>query len=149
MCDRLRRGKETGTLVEENRKNPHYRFWYSDALTTARRPETAVEAAQKAVDLNPDGLYRGRLAAALEAVGRLDEAEEIYNDMLRDHPDRPKYWFWYAKFLVEHHPERVEDLREALSNAEKPDADWGTPPDELLDLRKRTGLLAPRPASRF
>jgi hypothetical protein len=78
----------------------------------------------------------------LTRAGRLDEAEQTYREMLRDHGDRPRYWFWYAEFLIEHYPERVAEWREALSKAEQPHETWSAPADELRALREKAAALS-------
>jgi pentatricopeptide repeat protein len=106
-------------------------------LRTLGKHEEAVAAAQQAVTLHPDLSFQPRLADTLARAGRLDESERTYKEMLRDHPDRAKYWFWYTEFLVEHRPQRIEDAREAFSKAQTPNTDWSVLPKELEDLRAK------------
>jgi pentatricopeptide repeat protein len=97
------------------------RHWWSLAsiLRALERYPQAVEAAEKAVSLDPDASFQPRLANCLAKAGRLDEAQDVYDEMLRLHPDRPSYWYWYAEFLCEHHPTRITEARRALENAER------------------------------
>jgi pentatricopeptide repeat protein len=130
-------------LLEGSPENGHYWFALAGILRTRGKHNEAVQAARQAVRLCPDFSYRPRLADTLAKAGQLEEAERTYKEMLRDHPERSKYWFWYAKFLNEYHPKRTEECREALSKAEAPSAQWSVSPDDLRELRARVGLEPP------
>jgi tetratricopeptide (TPR) repeat protein len=122
-------------MVENSPTNGHYWFEMAGILRTLGKHEAAVEAAQRAVNLSPDASYQPRLANTLAKAGRLDESEQTYKKMLRDHPDRPNYWFWYAKFLQDYHPQRIEDARAAFAKAQSPSPNWSVPAGELESLR--------------
>ena len=115
-------------------------------LRTLGQHEQAVQAASKAVDLYPDSSYRPRLADCLAKAGRLQQAQQTYNEMLTDHPQRPKYWFWYARFLNEYYPQKHEEARQALEKAESAsDMVWYVPPEDLTDLRDKINIKANAP----
>ena len=124
-------------LLQESPTNGHYWFELAGILRTLGKHEEAVVAAQRAVRLCPDFSYQPRLANTLAKAGRLDESERTYKEMLRDHPDRPKYWFWYAEFLCDYHPQRTEDAKAVFAKAQTPSTDWSVPIKELEDLRAR------------
>ncbi len=131
--------KEAETLgrqmVHNSTTNGHYWFEMAGILRTLGKHEEAVAAAQRAVDLSPDASYQPRLADTLAKAGRLDESEQTYKQMLRDHPDRPKCWLWYAEFLHDYHPQRIEDARAAFAKAQSPSPNWSVPAGELESLR--------------
>jgi len=114
-------------------------------LRTLEKHQEAVEAAQRAVALCPSFSYRPRLADTLAKAGRFDESERTYEEMLRDHPDRAYYWFYYATFLLEHRTGRVEEAREAFDQAQIPDTEWSVPASELDALRTRLDPAEPTP----
>jgi len=130
-------------LLRESPTNGHYWFEMAGILRTLGKHEEAVEAAQHAVRLCPDSSYRPRLADVLAKAGRLEESEQIYKEMLGDHPDRAKYWFWYAQFLCDYQPERIGDAQEAYAKAKTPDTDWSVPANELTELRARLDPAKP------
>ena len=121
-------------LLEKSPENAQYRFELAGILRTLGRHEEAAQAAQQSVDLAPDKSYRGRLADTLAKAGHIDQAQKTYDEMLANHPERAKYWFWYARFLNNYHPERIEEARQALSKAREPGKRWGVKPDELKEL---------------
>jgi len=124
-------------LLAESPENGQYWFELAGILRTQGRYEEAVEAAQQAVRFSPDHPYRPRLANVLGKARRLKEAELVYDEMLGDHPDRPKYWFWYAEFLNEYYPEKTEEARKALTKAQTSGTDWSVAPEELQELREK------------
>lgn len=90
--------------------------------------------------MSPDASYQPRLANTLAKAGRLEEAQKTYDAMLGDHPDRGKYWFWYAEFLLENFEDRVEEARQALEKAQNAsDRRWRVPDKDLRELRKEIG----------
>ena len=129
--------------LEESPKNAQYWFELAGILRTLGKYQEALQAAQNAVDLAPERSYRPRLANILAKTGDLEKAEQTYKEMLHDYPERAKYWFWYAEFLSEYHPDRTSDAREALSEAQLPGKSWPAPADELNQLRKKLYLEPP------
>jgi len=120
--------------------NEGYPWWtLADLLRTQGRFHEAVEAAQRAVDLDPNRTrsFEPRLANCLAKADRLEQAEETYQEMLADHPDRALYWFWYAEYLVDHRPERVVEARQALDRACDPNSPMPADPNDLARLRRR------------
>lgn len=124
-------------LLEKEPENAQYWFELAGVLRTLDRLDEALEAAQNAVDLAPEQSYRPRLANILAKAGQLDTAEQTYNEMLDEHPERAKYWFWYAEYLNEYRPDRINDAQAALSKAESPDKSWAVPAEELRELRDK------------
>jgi len=86
-------------------------------LTHVGRHEQALNAAQKAVDLNPKGLYRGRLGDALARANRFDEAEECYKKMTSDCGCQA-CWVRYADFLLDHRKDKSDEARKSVEIAE-------------------------------
>ena len=70
-------------------------------------------------------------------AGNLEKAERTYNESLALHPDRPRYWFWYAKFLVDYFPDRIKEVQKAINKAETAsDKRWPVKDEELSELRE-------------
>ncbi len=133
-------------LLEQSPENGHYWHALADILRTLAKYEQAAQASQKAVSLCPDYPYRPRLANCLAKAGRLQEAQQTYNEILTDHPERPRYWFWYARFLNEYYPEKHEEARQALEKAETAsDTKWSIPPEDLAELLDKINIKANAP----
>ena len=94
-------------------------FWWflADILRTQTKYAEAVVAARKAVDLKPNVSFQPRLANCLAKAGELQAAQQVYDEMLQRYPERGRYWFWYSQFLMDHHPDRVDEARQALETA--------------------------------
>jgi tetratricopeptide (TPR) repeat protein len=75
--------------------------WWSlaDILRAKKQYEQAAQAAQKAVDIDPNNHYRPRLADCLSKAGHEEAAQSVHDTMLKRHPERSRYWYYYAKFL--------------------------------------------------
>ena len=125
-------------LLETDPNDAHYWWHLAGILRVQEKYPQAVEAAERAVSLDPNAPFQPRLANCLAKAGRLKEAQDTYDEMLRLHPDRPKYWCWYAEFLLDCFPERAHDARLALQKAETAtDKRWSVPADEIRKLRER------------
>jgi tetratricopeptide (TPR) repeat protein len=124
-------------LLEQSPENADHWWCLAGILRAQDKHEEAVEAARRAVDLDPNGPYHPRLAACLAKSGQLDEAEQTYKQVLRDHPERAKYWYWYAGFLCDYFPDRLEEARQALEKAEDPQKDWSVSSDTLRELQEK------------
>ena len=143
----------TRQLLEQSPENGHYWHALAGILRDLAKYEQAAQASQKAVSLCPDYSYRPRLANCLAKAGRIQQAQQTYNEILTDHPDRPRYWFWYARFLNEYHPDKLEEARQALEKAEtaspmessRTDKEWSVSPEDLTDLREKINLKASAP----
>jgi tetratricopeptide (TPR) repeat protein len=130
-------------LLEASPDNGLYWWHLAGILRTRQKHEHAAQAAQKAVDLRPDASYKPRLANTLAKAGRLEEAQKTYDAMLGDHPDRGRYWFWYAEFLLENFQDRVEEARQAMEKAQNAsDRRWRVSDDDLRGLREEIGAKA-------
>ncbi len=128
-------------LLETDPNEAHYWWHLAGLLRAQAKYPQAVEAAKKAVALDPNAPFQPRLANCLAKAGRLKEAQDMHDEMLRLHPDRPRYWCWYAEFLLDYFPERAEEARLALQKAETPaDKRWSASPDEIRKLRERLDL---------
>lgn len=125
-------------LLEADPNDAHGWWFLAGILRTLDKHPQAVMAAEKAVSLDPDASYQPRLANCLVKAGRPDEAQKTYDEMLERHSGRPRYWFWYARFLADSFPERLEEAYDALakavsgSDAETP---WSVPAAELKELQ--------------
>ncbi|HIJ54074.1 MAG TPA: tetratricopeptide repeat protein [Planctomycetes bacterium] len=136
----------TRQLLEMSPENGHYWHALADILRDLVKYEQAAQASQKAVSLCPDYPYLPRLANCLAKAGHLQQAQQTYNEMLTDHPQRPRYWFWYARFLNEYHPEKLEEARQALEKAETASGTkWSVSPTDLTELREKINLKANAP----
>jgi pentatricopeptide repeat protein len=116
------------------------RYWWHLAaiLRTQERHTEAAQVARKAVDLNPEGWYRPRLANCLGKAGDLEAAEKTYDEMLERHPERPLYWYWYAEFLLDYFPDRIEEASAAAKQAIAPsDSDWSVSLEDVRALEAR------------
>jgi pentatricopeptide repeat protein len=101
--------------VEPN--NARVLFYYSWSLSGIGENEKALEAAQKAVALDPNGLYYGALAEALEKLNRLDEAEPYYK-LMAEKCGCQSCWFKYANFLYGNRKDKIEEAKYALEKSE-------------------------------
>ena len=125
-------------LLETSPDNGSYWFLFAGILRTLEKYEQAVEAAQKAVDLNPERSYRPRLANCLAKIGELEKAEQIFHELHKEYPERNKYWYWYAKILLDYFPDRIAEAQEAIDKASSnPDKDWFVSEDELQELQEK------------
>lgn len=125
-------------LLETEPNEAHYWWHLAGILRAQAKYPHAVEAAEKAVSLDLNAPFQPRLANCLAKAGRVKEAQDTYDEMLRLHSERPKYWCWYAEFLLDYFPDRAEEARLALQKAEDAaDKRWSTPADEIRKLRER------------
>jgi len=87
-----------------------------------KKLDEAIEDYSKAVELLPErGPFRGQLAHLLEHVGRLDEAEKQFRELLNVEPDNPVVHLWLARFLGKHRSQaKDEALKEAKIALELP-----------------------------
>ena len=121
-------------LLDENPDNENYWYAFAGILRTLKKHDMAVDAVRKAIKLCPECEFDARLASTLSKAGELDEAEKVYNRMLKENPERQKYWFWYARFLNEYYPARKEEARNAISQALVNNKKWPVGKKELEDL---------------
>ncbi len=96
------------------------KYWFklAQALQKIGEYDEAVETVRTGIEKHPKRMHRGPLAEALAKAGRIEEAEERYNEILEGH-DCSWCWLAYAKFLIEYRPERTDDAAEALDKAEE------------------------------
>jgi len=134
-------------LIKKSPENS-YNYWaLAGALREQERFNEAVAAAEQAAKLNPDGLFHPRLANCLAKAGDIKKAEQTYDQMLEMHPDRPLYWLWYAEFLVDYFPDRIEEARDALDEAKAAsDKRWPIKDEELKELLEKIAAKEKNPA---
>jgi tetratricopeptide (TPR) repeat protein len=101
--------------IEPN--NPTVWYYYSEALSSLNKNDKALQAAQKAVDIDPNGLFYGGLADVLVKVHRYDEAEPNYK-IMTEKCGCQSCWFKYANFLVHYRKDKFEEAKKALEKAE-------------------------------
>jgi tetratricopeptide (TPR) repeat protein len=115
--------------------------YYWSALADVKRAQeqypAAVTAARRSVALAPDKDFRARLANCLAKAGELAESEQVYQEMLTRHPERAKYWYWFAQYLVDYRSERLPEVEAALQKAADPNAVWPVDPNDLAALQER------------
>jgi tetratricopeptide (TPR) repeat protein len=118
-------------------------------LRTQNKYAEALAAARKAVEIKPDERYQPRLANCLAKAGELEAAQQVYDGMLQRHPENCRYWYWYAEFLVDYHPTRLDEARQALEKARTgSDPNWPTAPGDLKKLQDRIDSVTPPSGSR-
>jgi len=127
--------------IDRDPDEGHAWWTLADLVRMQQRFDEAVAAAQKAVDLDPNGVFNfaPRLADCLAKAGRLNEAEQTYQQMLTRHPERAYYWFWYAEYLADQDPDQLKQARQALDRASDPNAQSPVEPNDLAALRRRLG----------
>jgi predicted Zn-dependent protease len=115
--------------------------YYWSALADVKRSQeqyaAAVTAARRSVTLAPDEDLRARLANVLAKAGELTESEQVYQEMLTRHPERAKYWYWFAKYLLDYSPDRLPEAQAALQKASDPNAPWPVDANDLAALRNK------------
>ncbi len=124
-------------LVIKDPNNPHYWFHYSRALVAAKQNEQALEAAEKAVALNPEGLYRGHLAMTQERIGQMEQAQSNYRDMTETCKCQ-QCWFQYTQFLVRRYatdPNKLETAEAAFAQVADKDRRQRIERDRIDALR--------------
>jgi tetratricopeptide (TPR) repeat protein len=105
----------------------------ADILRTREQYKEAARAAQKAVDLDPNNVYLPRLADCLTKAGDPASAEAVYDVMLERHPERPRYWFYYARHLLDQ--DKPELALEAITHMDSyPKSPWRVSKKERDDL---------------
>jgi tetratricopeptide (TPR) repeat protein len=123
-------------LVTMDPNDPFWWFHYSATLCHLGQRQEALQAAQKAVDLDPNGLYYGGLADALAELGRVDEAEPYYKRMT-ERCGCEQCWYKYAAFLVEHRGGRRDEALQAFQMAESKAGSGRVPQKDIEMLRLR------------
>jgi len=106
--------------VKVNLENAYLWFNLGGCHFYLGKQDDAVANMTKAVELLPEtGPFRGRLARLLENVGKLDEAEKHFRELLKIEPNNPVVHFWLAEFLSKHRPQaKDEALKEAKTALE-------------------------------
>ncbi len=125
-------------LLNTSSDNRYYWHLYAGILRTLEKYDEAVEAAQKAVDLSKDSSYLPRLANCLAKAGELEKAEQIYDDMHKESPEKYSYWFWYAEFLADNFDDRIDEAKEALEKVPYNEFDnWSVPIEDFKKLQEK------------
>lgn len=145
--ERARAAGERAVARDPN--NPYLWFYHSSTLLKLDQAEQALQAAQRAVDLDPNGLFYSPLADALTALNRLDEAEKHYEHMTQRCACQ-QCWYRYALFLVHRRPDELAQATRALEMAEAKAASHRVSPRQMnrlkLQLLEKT---APEEAERL
>jgi len=128
-----------GLLSEAVKVNPENAYlWFNLGACHYHSAEQddAVANMAKAVELLPErGPFRGHLARLLESIGKLDEAEKHFRELLKIEPDNPVVHFWLAGFLAKYRPQaKDEALKEAHTALE-------LPPNKSLPKQKIEQLI--------
>lgn len=123
-------------LVTMDPNDPFWWFHYSTTLLHLGQMQEALQAAQKAVDLDPNGLYFGGLADALAKLGRVDEAEPYYRRMT-ERCGCEQCWYKYAAFLAEHRGDRPDEALQAFKTVESKAGSGRVPQKDIEMLRLR------------
>jgi len=108
--------------VKVNPENAYLWFNLGACHFYLGKQDNAVANMTKAVELSPErGPFRGQLARLLEDIGKLDEAEKHFRELLKIEPNNPVVHFWLADFLAKHRPQaKDEALKEAQTALELP-----------------------------
>ena len=108
--------------VKVNPENAYLWFYLGGCHFYLGKQDDAIANITKAVELLPErGPFRGQLARLLENVGKLDEAEKHFRELLNIEPDNPVVHFWLADFLAKHRPHaKDEALQKAQTALELP-----------------------------
>jgi tetratricopeptide (TPR) repeat protein len=123
-------------LLDDHSEVAYYWWELADVLRTQERYEEAENAALKAVDLAPERSYRARLADTHARAGHLEQAAEVYFEMLAKYPKRARYWYWYGRYLVDYCQDQVDELPEILDKASDPQAGRPVDVNDLQELRE-------------
>jgi len=119
----------------------HYWWALADVKRSQEAYPGAVLAARRAVALAPDRDFRARLANVLAKAGELTESEQVYQEMLTRHPERARYRYWFAEYLVEHCPDRMSEAQTLLLKASDPNAPWPVDPNDLAALGNKMAAV--------
>jgi len=108
--------------VKVNPENAYLWFNLGACHFYLGKQDDAVANMTKSVELLPErGPFRGQLARMLEIIGRINEAEKHFRELLNIEPDNPVVHFWLAEFLRKHRPQaKDEALKEAQTALELP-----------------------------
>ncbi len=80
------------TKLDQDPNDAHTWWCLTDVLRQQTKYQEATDAAQKAVDLDPNNSYVPRLANCLTKAGHVTAARTMYDRMLTEHPERSRYW---------------------------------------------------------
>ena len=91
-------------------------------------------------------IYVDISAAVHSRAGLGRYTERLASALLAEHPERARYWFWYAEYLNDYYPGRGEEARGALLKASRPGGKWEVSVQELKELHDHTlkGSKCPR-----
>jgi tetratricopeptide (TPR) repeat protein len=118
--------QHAGELLNEamkiNPRNAYLWMGLGGCQYKSDKLDEAIVNYTKGVELLPErGPFRGQLAHLLEQVGRLDEAEKHFRELLNVEPNNSVVHLWLAQFLGKHRPEvKDEALKEAQTALELP-----------------------------
>ncbi|MCP4456077.1 MAG: tetratricopeptide repeat protein [Planctomycetes bacterium] len=108
----------------------------ADILRTKNQHTAAAEAAHKAVNLDPNNIYYPRLANCLAKTGDLAGAQGVYDTMLEQHPERSRYWYFYAEYLLDsNQPDQASEALDRIDTTAR--QSWKVSSKERDDLRRK------------
>ena len=123
--------------LQDEPRNAYLWLWMGVCRQKTEDNDAALESFSRAVELCPERVvFRSSLAALLETLGRIDEAETQYRLLVRTQPDVALPHFLLARFLAARRPDaREEALREAQTALDLPQTKDLTGPiiEKLID----------------
>ena len=121
--------------VKVNPENAYLWFNMGACHFYLGKQDDAVANITKAVELFPErGPFRGQLARMLEIIGRIDEAEKHFRELLNIEPDNPVVHFWLAEFLSKHRPQAKDEALKEAQTALKLPSRKGMPKQKIEQL---------------
>ncbi len=146
--DQFQRASEVlNEAMKINPRNAYLWMGLGGCQYKSDKLDEAIASYAKGVELLPErGPFRGQLAHLLEQVGRLDEAEKHFRELLNIEPNNPVVHLWLAKFLAKYRPEaKDEALKEAQAALELPPG-RGLPKQEIEKIiQEMQSQTAPAP----
>jgi len=125
-------------LSEAVKVNPENAYlWFNLGVSRyyLGEQDNAVANMTKAVELLPErGPLRGQLARMLEIIGRINEAEKHFRELLNIEPDNPVVHFWLAEFLSKHRPQAKDEALKEAQTALKLPSKKGMPKQKIEQL---------------
>jgi len=147
--DRAKARSAGEQAVARDPNNPYFWFYHSSNLLGLGEAEQALDAAQRAVNLDPNGLFYSPLADALVEMDRLDEAETYYRRMT-ERCSCQSCWYKYALFLFHRRQDKLTEAAHALEMAEAKAATNRISPRRMARLKLQVlEKTAPQEAETF
>ncbi len=112
-----RRMTDLNRYLMLNRDQPMSAVELGNWLLVTGNPEAGIAEIRRAIELDPGGAaHRGALARALAQVGQGDEALQVLEQGVKDHPDDAELHYLYALSLSDHGriPETIAALERVV-----------------------------------